>query len=85
MDTVLQLGQGSQLAKIDVKNAFRIIPVHPDDRHPLGMQWSDVDCILLFGLRSAPKIFNAVADALQWCLRHKGIEFIYHYLDDFYV
>ena len=86
VDTVLQLGQGSQLAKIDVKNAFRIIPVHPDDRHLLGMQWSGriyVDCVLPFGLRSAPKIFNAVADALQWCLRHKGIEFVYNYLDDF--
>ena len=72
MDTVLQLGQGSQLAKSDMKNAFRIIPVHPDDRHLLGMQWSGriyVDCVLPFGLRSAPKIFNAVADALQWCLR----------------
>ena len=80
VDTVLQLGQGSQLAKMDMKNAFRIIPDHPDDGLLLGMQWSGriyADCVLPFGLRSA------VADALQWCLRHKGIEFIYHYLDDF--
>ena len=26
-----------------------------------------IDTRLLFGLRSAPKIFTAVADALEWC------------------
>ena len=34
-----------------------------------------------FGLRSAPKIYTAVADALQWILMRVGIELI-HYLDD---
>ena len=33
-----------------------------------------LDKVLPFGLRSAPLIFTAVADALQW---------IFHYLDDF--
>ncbi len=32
-----------------------------------------------------PKIFNAVADALNWHLRRKGIPEIYHYLDDFII
>jgi len=40
--------------------------------------------VLPFGLRSAPKIYNAVADALQWILRREGID-IFHYLDDFLV
>lgn len=50
------------------------------------MEWKGsiyVDPMLPFGLRSAPKIFNAVADALEWCLRLAGIEDIEHYLDDF--
>ena len=38
---------------------------------------------LPFRLRSAPKIFSAVADALQWILVHKGVKNILHYLDDF--
>ena len=38
-----------------------------------------------FGLRSAPKIFAAVADTLEWCLRQRGVELIHHYLDDFIV
>jgi len=50
------------------------------------MQWNGntyVDAKLQFGLRSAPKIFNAVADALEWCIASKCVEVIYNYLDDF--
>ena len=38
---VLSLGKGALLAKIDIESAFRNIPVHPDDRHLLGMRWND--------------------------------------------
>ena len=41
-----------------------------------------VDTSLPFGLRSAPKIFNAVADALHWILTQQGWTSL-HYLDDF--
>ena len=76
------------LAKIDVESAYRLIPVHPEDRWLQAVEWQGsyyVDPMLPFGLRSAPKIFNAVADALEWCLRDRGIRHIYHYLDDFIV
>ena len=76
------------LAKVDIESASRLIPVHPDDRTLLGVQWQGrvyIDPMLPFGLRSAPKIFNAVADALQWYLRLKGIPHIEHYLDDFII
>ena len=39
--------------------------------------------MLPFGLRSAPKIFSAVADGLQWILTQRGITNLLHYLDDF--
>ena len=81
----MQLGVGSLIAKIDIKSAYRLIPVSPLDRRYLGMQWNGqvyVDGMLPFGLRSAPKIFNAVADALEWCIAKEGVEAIYHYLDD---
>ena len=45
-----------------------------------------MDTCLPFGLRSAPKIFNAAADALEWIIANEGeffVEFIIHYLDDF--
>ena len=38
---------------------------------------------LLFGLWSAPKIFNAVADAVGWILRNQGVSFVMHYFNDF--
>jgi len=44
-----------------------------------------VDATLPFGLRSAPKIFTAVADALEWILRLRGVRNVKHYLDDFIV
>ena len=63
----------------------RII-VHPDDRWLLEMVWSGalfIDTALPFGLRSACKIFNAVADAVKWILKEAGISVVFHYLDDF--
>ena len=61
-DAVCLLGRGTELAKADIKAAYRIIPVHPEDRPLLAMQWEGavyIDGALPFGLRSAPKIFNA--------------------------
>ena len=87
-DVVMSLGVGAFNAKIDIKSVYRLIPVCPADRKWLGMQWQDrvyVDGMLPFGLRSAPKIFNAVADALEWCVKQEGVEFLFHYLDDFAV
>ena len=36
---IQHLGRGTQLAKVDIKDAYRIIPVHPSDYHLLGMSW----------------------------------------------
>ena len=85
---VLRLGRGAKLAKIDIRAAYRIIPVHPDDRCLLGMRWEGqlfIDATLPFGLRSAPKLFTAVADALEWMVKSKGVRFLSHYLDDFII
>ena len=73
---------------MDIESAYRLIPVHPEDRWLLAVRWEEkiyVDPMLPFGLRSAPKIFNAVADALIWYLRKSGIQCIEHYLDDFII
>ena len=82
----IQLGKGSLIAKINIKSAYRLIPVSPQDRHYLGMQWNGhvfVDGMFPFGLQSAQKILNAVADALEWCVAREEVQEIYHYLDDF--
>ena len=64
---ISHLGPGCQLVKLDLKDAYCVIPVHPDDQHLLAVSWNEevyMDRSLPFGLRSAPKIFTAVADML---------------------
>ena len=86
VEIVKHLGRDTQLVKLDIKDAYRIIAVHPDDYHLLGISWRGevyVDRALPFGLRSAPKIFSAVADVIAWVLHKEGIKYQLHYLDDF--
>ena len=83
---ILHKGRGTLLAKLDLESAYRILPVHLDDRSLLGMEWKDqiyVDVALPFGLRSAPKIFNALDDGLMWIMKQSGIRELIHYLDDY--
>ena len=83
---ILRRGRGTLLAKLDLESAYRIIPVHPNDRHLLGMQFDGnlyIDTALPFRLRSAPKIFTALADGLWWIMSHHGIQAALHYLDDY--
>lgn len=88
IDIIRQLGRGTQLLKVDLANAYRIVPVHPDDQPLLGMRWCGgifLDWALPFGLRSSPKIFTAVADLLAWVLYCEEVTLVIHYLDDFLV
>jgi len=51
--------RGTLVAEIDVKSAYRNIPVHPEDRWLTGMLWRGsvfVDLTLPFGLQSSPKV-----------------------------
>ena len=64
---IVRFGKESLIAKMDIKQAYRNVPIHPDDRPLLGMKWRDqvfVDKVLPFGLRSTPLIFTALADCL---------------------
>ena len=83
---IRRMGEGALLSKLDIKEAYRIVPVHPEDWPLLGMCWKGnyyVDTRLPFGLRSAPKLFTALADAAQWLIREAGVECVIHYLDDY--
>ena len=85
---LLQLGPGVEMAKIDVKSAYRIVPVHPEDRSLLGMCWNGeifVDAALPFGLRSTPKVFNAIVDSMEWMAKEQGVSELWHYLDDYII
>ena len=85
-ERIVTLEKGSLLAKIDVKQAYRIVPIHPEDRWLLGMSWEGrvyVDKTLPFGLRFASLIFTGVANALVWLMKREGVSLVDHYFDDF--
>ena len=76
----------SQLVKLNLKDAYRVILMHPDNQHLLAVSWNGevyMDRSLPFSLRSEPKIFTAMADTMTWALFSRGIRFVLYYLDDF--
>ena len=57
---ILSVGKGVQLVKADIKEAYRMVPDHPDDQPLLAVEWANriyIDRALPFGLRSALKSF----------------------------
>ena len=83
---IVSNGRGALLIKVDIRSAYRVVQIHPDDRWLMGMLWDGslfVDTALPFGLRPAPKIFTALVDAAERIVRQRGINFVIHYLDDF--
>ena len=83
----MQRGRGTLMVKVDTEAAYHLVPIHAKDCPLLGVRcqytctWTK--CSHSVCLRSAPKIFNAVVDALQWLVQQQGVEDLDHYLDDF--
>ena len=78
INKVLELGPNTLMAKIDIKSAFRLLPVHPADRHLLAVEWQNkifIDTCLPFGLWSASNL-NILSDLLSWITMIKGVPFI---------
>ena len=38
VEIIRQLGVGTQLAKLDLQSAYRIVPIHPEDQHLLAIE-----------------------------------------------
>ena len=86
INKIIELSPGAFLAKIYVRNAFHLLPIHWTDRHLVAMEWEGklyIDTCLPFGLCSAPKLFNILTDFLEWILVDQGASTVLHYLDDF--
>ena len=82
-------GPGCFLAKTDIKNAFRIIPISPDDYNLLGMQWRGLyyyDRCMPMGCSSSCLTFETFSTSVEWIARKKlNIAHILHLLDDFLI
>ena len=54
-ELMFRLGRGALMAKVDIEQAYRRVPVHPDDRGLLGMRFEGatyMDTVLPFGLHA---------------------------------
>ncbi|XP_044179321.1 uncharacterized protein LOC122960856 [Acropora millepora] len=84
---IKSIGRGSYMSKTDIKSAFRIIPIHPEDYHLLGMKWNNsyfFDRCLPMGCSSSCAIFEAFSTSLEWLAKHfLGASGVLHILDDF--
>ena len=87
-DLLMKAGPGSLLCKLDIKHAYRLLPVRPDQWHLLCYCFEGkyyVDLVLPFGLRSSGCIFCKFADLVKWIItNHYHIEALVNYSDDFF-
>lgn len=84
---VFDLGCGALMAKRDIKSAFRLLPIHPDDFHLLGIKIDGkyyVDRMLPMGLSLSCSLFEKFSTFLHWLVSYKSnLNSLDHYLDDF--
>ena len=80
-------GEGALMAKMDVSNAFRLLPICPQDFCLLGFKIADlyyIDKCLPMGCSISCSLFEKFSTFLHWEVQHRSnIESIVHYLDDF--
>ena len=72
------------MVKLDLKDAYLQIPIHPDHQHLLTFQWEQetykFQC-LPFGLSTAPRVFTKLLKPVVGFLRQNGCRLII-YIDD---
>ena len=87
-ELVRRVGRNCLMFKIDIKHAFRVLPIRPSQWILMGSVWMGfyfVDIRLPFGLRSSPGIFTRFADAVCWIIKNVyKLPLTIHYSDDYF-
>ena len=90
-DIVKSVSPDSFMATVDLQNAYRSVPIHPNDRSHFGLRWDFgngptylTDNFLCFGSKCSAFIFNRLTDAVSRYMLRKGY-CCYNYLDDFII
>ncbi len=87
IELILNTGEECYLAKADIANAFRVIPLHPSMYHLTGFTWEGkyyCDLALPMGAAPSCRLFEEFTDALVWILKNKfGVRGVCKYIDDF--
>jgi hypothetical protein len=72
---ISKLGKKAELGVIDIKSAFRLLRVHPDDFELLGIQIDGeyyIDRCLPMGCSISCKMFNQFSTFLHWLVEKKS-------------
>ena len=81
------LGRGCLMAKADIQDAFRLLPIREKDHHLLGLTFEGVimyDKFLPMGASCSCQTFERFSKALHWILSNKfSVSNVVHILDDF--
>ena len=83
-DVIDLLNQGDYMMKIDLKDAYWHIPIHPSSQKYLRFQWKEKlyeMLVLAFGVGPGPRIFTKLLKVPLTILRRLMIEIV-AYLDD---
>ena len=93
-DATRALQPGYYMAKIDLRHAYRSVPIHPANYKATGCKWrfegDDIDTFfydtrLPFGAKCSPEIFHRLTQAVRRMMAKRGYHEIIVYLDDFLV
>ena len=91
-DIAKELTDSCWMSVLDIKGAYKSIPVFGDHRGLQGFEWNlDGDSeyyisnSMVFGLRSAPYIFTQHTEFIVRCMGRKGYGRVFGYLDDFLI
>lgn len=84
------MGKGDFLATVDIANAYRSVSIRPDHRKYMGLRWKVgdqeqffYDTRLCFGQKCAPFIFSTLTNFVVACMKDRGYQRTFCYLDDF--
>jgi len=84
--------KGHFMAKVDLKSAYRSVPLSEHSRLVTGFKWLIdgsykyfYDSKLPFGAKLAPGIFHRLSQAVRRVMARKGFPNIVAYLDDFFI
>ena len=87
VDLLCKFGTGALMAKCDILEAFRIIPIRQQDHNLLGMKLGDkyyYDKVLPMGCRISCNLFEKFSTAMQWAVKNiYKFTNMSHILDDF--
>lgn len=84
---VRSCGIGAEMAKCDIKSAFWLLPIHPNDFELLGFTFDGefyMNRALPMGCSVSCAAFEKFSSFLEWVLQQcTGLQTTKHYLDDY--